>query len=313
MISSLLTKLKNFVTHNWLPKSISIVVAAGIWYYVNSLEITEQTLNLPINFINLPQDYMIVSSSDSIAELSLNARKNILNNNAILKEFNPYVDLGNARIGEYEYKISLNITNTELKNQVSLKKQYVTIKIDRIENKTLPIKPKIIGQVSEGYVMESILLNTNNASLKGAAESLKDIQYIETGPIDITGVTNDIESIVKLSAPQYTAEILPSEVLVQIQIQEKRVTREEVFPVKLVNLPPGYSSAQPLQIFLILNIPGSLLPSYKEKVLITADASGVSSEGSYNLPIEIAAPKTIQIVNKVKYLSVPIQHSQTNQ
>ncbi|OHD53545.1 MAG: hypothetical protein A2Y33_04010 [Spirochaetes bacterium GWF1_51_8] len=313
MISSLLTKLKNFITHNWLQKSISVVVAVGIWYYVNSLEITEQTLNLPIAFINVPQDYMIVSSSESITELSLNARKNILKNNSILVEIKPFVDLTDARIGEYEYKISLNITNPDLKNQVNLTKQYVTIKIDRIENKTLPIKPKIIGQVSEGYVMESIVLNTNNAALTGAAESLKDIVYIETGPIDITGVTNDIESVVKLSTPQNIASILPSEVLVQIQIQEKRVTREEVFPVKLINLPPGYYSSQPLQVFLILNIPGSLLPTYKEKIVVTADCSGVSAEGSYNLPIVIDAPKAIQIVNKVKYLSIPLQFTHTNQ
>jgi YbbR domain-containing protein len=312
MKSSVWTKLKYFATHNWVQKLVSILMAVGIWYYVNSLELTENTLNLPIAFMNLPPDMVLVNSSDTIAELSVSARKNIIKNNSLLKEINPYVDLTNARIGEYEYKISINITNPDLQFQVNLKKQYVTLKIDRLEIKNLPIKPKIIGQVSEGFVMESIILNTNEAAVHGASEAFKDLQYIETGPIDISGITNSIEKIVKLTLPASITEVKPSEVLVVVQIQEKRLTREEVFPVKLNNLSPGYSTPQPPQVLLILNIPGSLLSGYKEKISISVDCSSVNAPGAYTFPLEIDAPKGVQIVNKIKYLNIPFALSSTN-
>jgi YbbR domain-containing protein len=295
-----------------VQKLVSILLATGIWYYVNSLELTENTLNLPIAFVNLPPDLVIVSSSDTIAELSVNARKNIMKNSSLLKEINPYVDLTNARIGEYEYKISVNLTNPDLQFQVNLKKQYVTLKIDHLDIVNLPIKPKIIGQVSDGFVVESIVLNTNDAVVHGASEAFKDLQYIETGPIDISGITNNIEKIVRLTLPMSVILVKPSEVLVVIQIQEKRLTREEVFPVKLNNLAPGYSTPQSPQVFLILNIPGSLLSSYKEKVSVSVDCISVESPGAYTLPLTIDAPKGIQIVNKIKYLNIPFVFSSTN-
>ncbi len=69
-------------------------------------------------------------------------------------------------------------------------------------SKIVPIIPKITGQPFQGFGVESVSVNPISVTLKGAMNGLSGVNYIETSPVDISGVTKTKAYTIPLNIPQ---------------------------------------------------------------------------------------------------------------
>lgn len=96
-----------------------------------------------------------------------------------------------------------DVDGTVLRNvTLSAKEAEADISIVKGSNiKTVGIKAKITGQPASGYTVSGITVSPQIIDITGNRDSIEDILYIETEPIDINNTSNTIEKDVPLDLP----------------------------------------------------------------------------------------------------------------
>lgn len=116
----------------------------------------------------------------------------------------------------------LDNSGQELKG-VTVMPDVVDVFIPVEEGKKVSIKPNIVGNVSEGYVVDRISVEPDFVVLKGNGDVLSGIDSVLTEPVDITDIKGYTEKVVKPIIPQGVESINPSErVLLKIDVKKKQ-------------------------------------------------------------------------------------------
>jgi len=107
--------------------------------------------------------------------------------------------------------------------------------------KTLIIKPRIIGKPAPGYYISQILVNPDEISIYGNYSRINDLEFLETIPIDVNGITKTLAVKVPpvLVEGLYILEGEPQLTEVNIQVKENIIqkTLRDV-PIKIENTSP---------------------------------------------------------------------------
>ena len=104
----------------------------------------------------------------------------------------------------------------------------ITVPIRSATNtKTVGIKPIIIGEVAKNYWVEKIITDPAVTTISGEEEKISQINYLETKPIDVTGITGGISNKVKLVLPEgVKLENENLEITVKVFVTSQSATKE---------------------------------------------------------------------------------------
>jgi YbbR domain-containing protein len=167
-------------------KIISLIMAIILWFFMAMRGQTEITVEIPIEFKNIPEGYEITLQSAKTVNVMLRGQDNLI------KKLRPhdtsiFVPMDNAKEGETIYYLTKD--NLLLPSEISSKlisPASVKIKIEKTISRYVRIKPVISGNPMEGYNMKQIILDPQQIMLRGTKTVLDSIEYIKTEPIDIT-------------------------------------------------------------------------------------------------------------------------------
>lgn len=179
----------------------------------------------------------------------------------------------------------------------------------RVGYKDVSVKTVLKGAPAPGYWVSNITVNPSSATIVGSPDAMAKVAgFVETVPIDITGVTADLSRRAVLSLPEGVS-ILNNEGI-NIQISVTPILGGQTVRRKVVvqGLARGLSaSVSPDSIDVILSGPlpslQSLLP---DDVLVAVDATGMTP-GTYVLkprvtlvpdPLNVQSmvPDTVQVI-----------------
>ena len=103
----------------------------------------------------------------------------------------------------------------------------ITLKIDRLLQKELPIKPVIKGKPATGFEIASIISDPPTMSLTAPAEILGEVVFLPTQPIEISGQKTSLKLQAPLDVGEDITEIIGEPVIsVNVLIREKLISRE---------------------------------------------------------------------------------------
>jgi YbbR domain-containing protein len=97
---------------------------------------------------------------------------------------------------------------------------------------TVPIAPKIVGNLGEGFEVARVSLSVPVVSLTGDALDLADIATVSTLPISIEGRTSDLDTTVLFDLPQGINAVDPKQV--QVHVFVRAVTESRTFNAGIV-------------------------------------------------------------------------------
>ena len=97
---------------------------------------------------------------------------------------------------------------------------------------TVPIAPKIVGNLGEGFEVARVSLSVPVVSLTGDALDLADIATVSTLPISIEGRTSDLDTTVLFDLPQGITAADPKQV--QVHVFVRAVTESRTFNAGIV-------------------------------------------------------------------------------
>lgn len=162
------------------------------------------------------------------------------------------------------------------------------------------IRPVSVGQVASGYRLTNIFVSpVGKIVFSSDPELVNNLPgYVETQPIDLTGKTDDFETLVDLNLPADVSVIGDPKVLVQVSIAAIESSLSISLPVEVIGLAPGLeANPAPTTVDVILSGPVPVLNTLGSgDVRVVVDLSGYGA-GIYQLIPQVdILPEQVQKV-----------------
>jgi len=183
--------IKVFFTNNIGLKISSLVVAVLLWFFVILSGRAQISMDIPVTFINIPQNLEVFDSLDTIS-VEIKGQERILKN---LKknEVSAVIDLQNAKAGRAFFTLSKN--NIRLPRTLvvtGIDPETISLKIETRLTKTVNVKPSVTGLPEKGFVIADVKVVPDTVVLEGPKSVISKIYTIKTEPLDINGINSDL-------------------------------------------------------------------------------------------------------------------------
>lgn len=268
-------------------KLLSFFVAILFWVFVTNQGTTDklvqdQTLTVPLVVSNLP-DNMIVMTQLPLVSVRFQG----INPSANIKDIYAQIDLTGGTVGEHNYNINVNApTGT---NVVAVQPSSVKLKLDSVQEKTVPVQVSLTGTPAEGFQTIAPIVRPSAVNVRGPSSIVSGLNSV-IAEIGVSGANSTVEASRPISfrdknnqpilGPNPSEDILtayPSSVDVLVPVVPKGLS------TKMISLHVSTSGSVPNGKVLT-----SLLPS-PASVQVTGTAQTLKGFDSLNLgPIDLS-------------------------
>lgn len=184
--------------------ALSLLIAIVFWLYVDDVQgskISETYYRIPIEFIGaedtLPnRGLMLTEGEDITIDLKLSGPR-ILISGLDKSDIRIQVDLTNiSAVGTYTLNYEILFPDNVDRSRISREyasRSMVTVKIEELYTKTVPVKVSVSGEVADGYIYmaERLVLDPANLVVSGREEDVEKVAAAQI-KLDLTGATSSI-------------------------------------------------------------------------------------------------------------------------
>jgi YbbR domain-containing protein len=211
-----------------------------------------------------------------------------------------------GRAGGYQEAVTprvLDVNSAEVPG-IRVTPSTVTVTVDlEIRGQVRRVVPNLVGtdQLPSGYELAGppTVLPTDQVVVEGPEETLDQIPFVSTVPIDVSGLTESrIFWDVPLDLSRLPAGVTVDRQTVHISVQIRRSTEGRTFqsiPIQVINVLPG-TQVQVNPTVADVRVEG---PQALVTALTTADITvyvdvGYAEAGVYQLPLRVSLPPGVQ-------------------
>ncbi len=194
-------RLKDTLLKDLWLKIFSLVFAVFLWLSIVGGESAEELFVVPLTIRNIPENMII--SSDVIDFVNVQVR----GQQALLRTLKPRqinVELNLQDAVEGDNNVTLfpeEVTLPDGLNVVRINPSQLTIKMDRLHDKVLPVVPTFMGTPAAGYETGKVTATPDRVAVMGLQHVLREVVRIETKHIDLFGKERSFSQEVGLNSP----------------------------------------------------------------------------------------------------------------
>lgn len=220
------------ITENWVLKVLSLVFAMILWFFVIGERRLEVGYAVPLELKNVPEGMMVANEVPSLVDVRISGPRTLLMN-LKPKDINISVDLKDLQPGLTSFKRLEERLNIPSGAKVTrLSPSFVDVKLERVREKTVPIKVALTGSPPPGYRIVNVELSPTRAVISGAESELKNATEAVTEPVDLEGVRESFTLMVPINyRGKYTNLKEPKTAEVEVSIEpdagEAPATKQE--------------------------------------------------------------------------------------
>jgi len=193
-------------------KIMALLMAVLVWYFARQGgESIQSNFFTPLIFRNLPSSLMVTAGTSqvNISAKTTSRRGQVLNP----AEVQAVLDLKNAKEGRYDYILTKeDILTPEGVEITRITPSQITLTIDQVMEKTLPIEARYRGVLAEGYLLDKITIIPPSIKVRGPSSTLKTLESVRTSEIDLKGLNSSIDMLVQLDFNQENVQVLANNV-----------------------------------------------------------------------------------------------------
>ncbi len=298
--------LRRFISKEWLPSLISLILAILLWYNVGGEQTVDTSVMIPVEVINLPRELVISNQFKKQIEVSVNGPRTMileLENSQITRQ----IDLSQATPGT---KVVANdVGSIDLPRGIDvlrIQPSSIILSIDKLVKRTFPINPVTSGTPMVGYILKRLKMDPEVISITGPDTVLSRYDVLRTKVINIAGLNKSVLTQVPLDLEPAIVELIgETTVTADINIGLDVVQKEYRLPF----VPPENSAeGTPKKVRIIASVPQYLLDQKLKvedylSVLVVVDEENnigiikVIPGKELELPVEIVQidPETIRL------------------
>lgn len=281
-----------------LLKILSVLIALGMWIMVVSGHEETKEMTVPVKLINVSNGKVAITDNPNV---SINIKgaarlmQSLANSDVLLD-----IDVATFPNGQSIRRILPEDFKTPLGLEVvDVKPAELRITLDNITAKDVRVLPSIIGEVKQGYMVESITLKPNSVSVTGAKSVLSKLENISTMPINLSERSENFVQNVVLKDYEGVTKIQPSSVEVRVKLRENMVEHEFTnVPVECMNLKSN---------LMVVNTPSlsyvkargreDIIDTFLDTVTFVTDCSNINGSGNYTGSVAYRTNLIVDILN----------------
>jgi YbbR domain-containing protein len=215
--------IRRIFLENWPIKLASLVLAVTLWVYVTSKGKTEMSITAPLELRNIPQGMAVVGDVPGTIEVRLQGQERALRDIAAGKKVVGTVDLGRGKEGENVIHLSPeDIRKPSGVLVTHLNPFEIAVKLDRLDRKTIRLKPLFTGKPAPGYRISTVSVNHPLVTLEGPAGVIASFTVLRTLPVDVSGMQENTTVEPRLDFQGMPVKVLEQDIGITITIQKER-------------------------------------------------------------------------------------------
>ncbi len=249
---------EKLAVNNMTLKCAALLFAIFLWLYVDVQQnpINESLWEIPIDYINLPENLAVVSDVHTI-NVTVKGRNEAL---ARLKsaDFQATIDLTGISLGSNRLPVKIKAPRNVIVAATSPAR--VSVTIDELSEKIVPAKANIIGSVLSGYTYYPPTLDDNTVKISGSKTLLDSIVQAEVD-VDVSKASSNL--VLNLPVKLLTNDgimVDDDSLVVEPKTIEVFLPVEQEKPSKWVNVKPRYvgSPKRGYEVADISAVPGNV-------------------------------------------------------
>lgn len=191
--------MRDLIFGNFSLKVSALMIALFLWLFVTWRGQSEISLEVPVEFKNVPAGYGIAATSTKEVNVTIRGQERLM------KSLQPadvriFVDLTNAKAGDSTYYINKDdITLPYAMSVLNVAPSSVRLDIGKMVTKSVRIRPTVIGIPPNGYFIKSIEVQPQNVDIQGLEASVRRIRELRTDVIDVSKMTATTEKNVGIN------------------------------------------------------------------------------------------------------------------
>jgi YbbR domain-containing protein len=293
-----LERLRNSFRHNLGLRIISLLLAVGLWLFVNTGQHSSlASFNVPIGYRGLPIGFVMTNQHPDFVKVQLSGPRTLLSlvdpSRLALR-----LDLNGVGVGQASFKIGPDAFNVPRGTSVtSISPSQIILDIDKIITHYLPIHLVSTGKVADGYRIASIEFTPSTVRVRAPSKQLARIEAVDTEAVDLTGLSTDVTRQVALASPGEMSRVEPTQVTVKISLSQEITSRDfHGVPVEVRDT-DYQSKVAPERINLTVRGPKRTLAKLVLKGAVYVDADGLEP-GSHDAAVQVQLPQGVELLRQ---------------
>jgi YbbR domain-containing protein len=190
--------VSRFLSGDTLLRAASLGLAIVLWVVIAGRYTAERGLTVPVELRNFPPDLELTGDLVNTVNVRLRASPGLvesLDPSQVLVR----IDLKGAQEGEHI--IQLTSEHIEVPfgfRVVKITPSLLTINLERSLSKTLPVRPRIIGQPAPGYEVAEVTSEPAEVRVRGPRSRVQEIESAFTEPVSVDGADSTVEEYVNV-------------------------------------------------------------------------------------------------------------------
>ncbi len=281
-------------------KLLSLVLATLLWFTINLTERdAERLVELPVSIRKLQPGLIVTNLPARPVGLTLRGPRTILDG---VDERKERISLDLSGVGQGEVRIELNtdMIRPELPRRVKvvrLEPARLTLRIDRLVRRVLPVHADLAGAPALGYTVAESQVVPDHVEVSGPATKVDELKEVATEPIDLRGLKETFQRSVLLAWAGDFVSFVPDRVLVTVTFEEVLVSRDVRHVPVAVRHAEGFQVyVRPATVDVTVRGPQRLLSSFRlADGAVAVDAAGLGP-GRHTLPVHVELPTGVELV-----------------
>ncbi len=213
--------MKKAIIDNIGLKITAVILSLILWVFVTSRGQSEVSLDVPIEFRNIPPGLEIVSQSAKVIGLNMRGQERLLKN-IRPTDLAVSLDLSNAKPGENTFYIHRDDVRLPSHVTVSnINPSSVKVVTEETMRKTVKIVPIVIGEPEKEFIVKSVTVTPPTIEVEGVKRELSRIHTVKTEAIDVTGMTETFSQDLRLDMSGRSVRAKTAVVTAQVVIGAK--------------------------------------------------------------------------------------------
>ncbi|UYZ22226.1 YbbR-like domain-containing protein [Mesobacillus jeotgali] len=313
--------MDKWMDNPWFIKVVALVLAVLLFgsvpkndpdkpgdVNVPSDEKVETIEEVPVKRI-YDTDTLVVSGVPETVSVTLQGPKNLVQQAKTLRNFEVFVDLTDAEIGNQRVPITIKDVSDRL--TVTIEPGYANVSIQEKVTKEFSVEAEFNGNiVEEGYIAEKPSVKPNKVQITGAKDVIDRITYVKA-TVNSSGKVSDTitreASILALDKDMNKLDVVVEPGVVEVTIPIKSSSKKVPIDIVRKGTPPSGVTIDSITLETkeaeIIADPGVL--EKFDRVRVEVDVSKIEEDTEITLPVIIGegivrvSPETVKVAVKV--------------
>ena len=219
-------KNNSFIKHLGLERNLwlkiaAVVLAIIMWFLVITRGHATISLEVPVNFKTTSAGLTVSKNAQHSVTVTASGHERFMRNLSPSEiRINPVIE----GLDKGTHMIRINLSDIDLPTPlkvVSVTPSTLSVTIEGMIRKTVPVKAVIVGAPAKGYVARSVEVLPGEVTVQGIRSVVRPLKHINTEPVDITAASETLVEEVALNPGSDVQSISKQTVSVKVIIAKE--------------------------------------------------------------------------------------------